>query len=229
MPMDLLESIPKDWLERIGPFFSREDALSLQGELDRIYASGETVYPEKSRIFRALETTPYGSVKALWLGQDPYHGPGQATGLAFAVPNGTRMPPSLRNIFREYASDFNLALEPVDSSLEQWAANGVLLLNTVLTVSAHKPMSHRGIGWEKLTRAVVSAVSLKKETVAFILLGNDARAFAPLIDSERHVVFQAAHPSPLSAYRGFFGSRLFTRVNDMLAGRGAEPVDWRIC
>ncbi len=102
-------------------------------------------------------------------------------------------------------------------------------MNTVLTVSAHKPMSHRGIGWEKLTRAVVSAVSLKKDTVAFILLGNDARAFAPLIDSERHVVFQAAHPSPLSAYRGFFGSRLFTRVNGMLAGRGAAPVDWSIC
>lgn len=226
--MNILELIPKDWLEKLYPFFSKEDADAISSFLSEKYAEGDVIYPPQDKMFRALELTKFKNVKAVWIGQDPYHGPGQATGLAFAVPNGTKLPPSLKNIFKEYVSDMNVIFTPVDSSLETWAENGVLLLNSFFSVKEHEPMSHANIGWDKLTRAIIKAVSEKKETVAFILLGNDARSFKSIINIEKHVVFEAAHPSPLSAYRGFFGCRLFTRVNEMLSEKGASPIDWRI-
>lgn len=224
----LFEQIPEDWREAMAPFYTSEQCAQLEAKLSQRYASGETIFPPRERLFHAMEATPFSQVRAVWIGQDPYHEPGQAMGLAFAVPNGCKIPPSLKNIFKEFSADFNTAFLPVDSTLSPWTRNGVLLLNTVLSVKEHAAASHRNIGWEVLTRAAVCAVNAKTSPVAFILLGNDAQAFKPLIDAEQHVVFEAAHPSPLSAYRGFFGSRPFTTVNRMLEERGAEPIDWRL-
>ncbi len=226
--LNLYEQIPPDWREAIAPFYGVEQCRALEEALAARYAAGEAIYPAEENIFHALKATRYGDVKAVWLGQDPYHEPGQAIGLAFAVPNGTKCPPSLHNIFKEYSSDFNTTFLPTDTTLGAWTRHGVLLLNTVLSVRAHDAASHRSLGWQALTTAIVQAVNALERPVAFILLGNDAKAAKPFIDAERHVVFEAAHPSPLSAHRGFFGSRPFSTVNRMLAERNAEPIDWRL-
>ncbi|MBQ7652580.1 MAG: uracil-DNA glycosylase [Victivallales bacterium] len=212
----------------VDPFFLREQRERLDAALAARYAAGEEIYPARENIFHALEATRYRDVRAVWLGQDPYHEPGQAIGLAFAVPNGTKCPPSLRNIFKEYSSDLNTTFLPTDTTLAAWARHGVLLLNTVLSVRAHAAASHRSLGWQDLTGAVVQAVNDLDRPVAFILLGNDAKAVKPLIDGERHIIFEAAHPSPLSAHRGFFGSRPFSTINRLLEDRKAEPIDWRL-
>ncbi len=224
----IYEQIPQDWREAVAPFFPQEQWSRLDAGLAARYAAGEEIYPARENIFHALAATRYRDVKAVWLGQDPYHEPGQAIGLAFAVPNGTKCPPSLRNIFKEYSDDLNTIFLPTDTTLDGWTRHGVLLLNTVLTVKAHAAASHRNLGWQELTGAIVKAVNALDRPVAFILLGNDAKAVEPLIDSGRHVVFEAAHPSPLSAHRGFFGSRPFSTINRMLTERGAEPIDWRL-
>jgi len=222
------EQIPQDWREAIAPFFSKEQYERLDTALSARYEANEEIYPARENIFHALTATHYSDVKAVWLGQDPYHEPGQAIGLAFAVPNGTKCPPSLRNIFREYSDDLNTTFLPTDTTLSAWTSHGVLLLNTVLSVKAHAAASHRNLGWQELTGAVVQAVNVLERPVAFILLGNDAKTVKPLIDVGRHVIFEAAHPSPLSAHRGFFGSRPFSTVNRMLEERGAEAIDWRL-
>lgn len=181
------------------------------------------VFPDESDVFAALRMTPYHEVKVLILGQDPYHDDGQAHGLSFSVREGVRIPPSLRNIFAELQDDLGIR-PPTHGNLQRWAEQGVLLLNTVLTVRAHQPNSHRNHGWEQLTDAVIRHVS-ERPHVAFVLWGRPAQSKARLTDS-RHLVLQSAHPSPLSARRGFFGSRPFSAVNEYLTRNGSKPIDW---
>ena len=183
--------------------------------------------PPNDEVFAALHLTPYADVRVLILGQDPYHGPGQAHGLCFSVRRGVAAPPSLVNIFKELTSDLGLAA-PRHGNLDAWAGQGVLLLNTTLTVRAHQAASHQGKGWERFTDAVISAVDEKEEQVVFILWGASARKKRTLIDTTRHVVIESAHPSPLSASNGFFGSRPFSRTNEALAAAGRAPVDWAL-
>lgn len=185
------------------------------------------VYPPHDEVFAALHLTPHAEVKVMILGQDPYHGPGQAHGLCFSVRSGVPAPPSLRNIFTELESDLGLA-RPDHGSLEAWARQGVLLLNATLTVRAHAAASHQGKGWERFTDAVLRAVDAKPEPVVFILWGASARKKTKLIDTARHVVIESPHPSPLSAHRGFFGSRPFSRANEALVAAGRTPVDWSL-
>jgi uracil-DNA glycosylase len=185
------------------------------------------VYPSADEVFAALHLTPYAETKVLILGQDPYHGPGQAHGLCFSVRPGVPAPPSLVNIFKELQSDLGSPV-PRNGSLEPWARQGVLLLNATLTVRAHKAASHQGKGWETFTDAVIRAVNDKPERVVFVLWGAYARKKRPLVDRTRHVVIESAHPSPLSASNGFFGSRPFSRANAALEAAGRTPVDWRL-
>jgi len=187
----------------------------------------QTVYPPQDDVFAALHLTPRAATKVVILGQDPYHGPGQAHGLAFSVRPGVPPPPSLRNIFTEMESDLAIPA-PNHGNLESWARQGVLLLNTTLTVRAGASASHQGQGWEIFTDEVIKAVDAKPERVVFLLWGASARRKRALVDTTRHVVIASAHPSPLSASGGFFGSRPFSRANAALAEAGRDPVDWRL-
>ncbi len=188
------------------------------------------VFPPDDQVFAALHLTPFESVKAVILGQDPYHGPGQAHGLCFSVPEGIDPPPSLRNVYTERESDLGLP-RPAHGNLEAWARQGVLLLNTTLTVRSGRAGSHQGRGWETFTDEVIRAVAAKPDAVVFILWGAAARKKKAIIDQSRggpHQVIQSAHPSPLSAHNGFFGSQPFSRTNEALRAAGREPIDWRV-
>ena len=185
------------------------------------------VYPPEPDVFASLHLTPYGSVKAVILGQDPYHGPGQAHGLCFSVPPGVTPPPSLVNIHQELSTDLGCPM-PDHGSLVPWARQGVLLLNATLTVQARRAASHQKKGWETFTDRVLDVVNEKTEAVVFILWGSSARRKKPLIDTSRHFIIESAHPSPLSAHRGFFGSRPFSRANSALESAGRAPIDWCI-
>ena len=220
-------ALPESWRATIGAEFDTPYMRALAGFLQAEAAAGKTVFPEPERIFAALKRTPLDAVKAVILGQDPYHRPGQAMGLSFSVPPGVRVPPSLRNIHKELEGDLGLR-PPPHGCLTAWADAGVLLLNTALTVEEGRPGSHARSGWHRFTDHVLAAVNARPVPTAFILWGNDARRRAPLLDGTRHLLHQSEHPSPLSAYRGFFGSRPFSRVNDFLASKGLEPVDWRL-
>ena len=189
-------------------------------------AAGHTVFPPEDEIFTALNLTSLNEVKALILGQDPYHDDNQAHGLAFSVRQGTKMPPSLRNIFKELKSDLGINAE--NTELTAWAEQGVLLLNTVLTVRAHNAGSHRKHGWEVLTDAIVRYVNCKSSHCAFVLWGRDAWMKEPLIDTNKHLIIKSVHPSPLSASRGFFGSKPFSRINDFLRKNNIAAVDWTL-
>ena len=220
------ERIPADWAAELGDLVGAEQ---LQ-ELDRLLAgerAEHTVFPPAEQMFAALELTPFDSVRVVLLGQDPYHDEGQAHGLAFSVAPGITPPPSLRNIYRELEEDLGIA-PPGHGDLRGWARQGVLLLNTVLTVRAHAAGSHRGLGWEQLSDAIIRAVSRRPQQAVFLLWGNPAQAKRALIDADRHAVIESAHPSPLSAYRGFFGSRPFSRTNAALQAAGAPSIDWRL-
>lgn len=186
-----------------------------------------TVYPPPAEVFSALHLTPYAATRVLILGQDPYHGPGQAHGLCFSVRRGVRVPPSLVNIHRELHDDLGLAI-PDHGNLEAWARQGVLLLNATLTVRAGQAGSHQGKGWERFTDQVIRAVDAKPEHVVFVLWGGYARKKRALIDADRHTVIESAHPSPLSAHNGFLGSRPFSRANAALVAHGQPPVDWSL-
>jgi uracil-DNA glycosylase len=186
-----------------------------------------TVYPHHDDVFRALHLTPHADTRVLILGQDPYHGPGQAHGLCFSVLPGVSPPPSLVNIHKELASDLGCP-PPQHGNLEHWARQGVLLLNAVLTVRARQANSHQGKGWEQFTDEVIRVVNAKEDTVVFILWGGYARRKKALIDRSRHVIIESPHPSPLSAHNGFFGSRPFSRANEALVAAGRTPVDWCI-
>ena len=185
-----------------------------------------SVFPEEKNVFRALELTPFESVKVVILGQDPYHGFGQAHGLSFSVQKGIPLPPSLRNIYKELQEDLGGEL-PTEGDLSHWAKQGVLLLNTVLTVEEGNAHSHKGMGWERLTNRLIESLNELKHPVIFILWGKPAQDKEKLITNSNHVILKAPHPSPLSAYRGFFGSKPFSRVNDILIQQGQTPIRWK--
>jgi len=185
------------------------------------------VYPPGHLIFNALNLVPPDQVKAVIIGQDPYHGPGQAHGLCFSVPEGIKPPPSLVNIFKELQSDLGIPF-PSHGNLTSWAQQGVLLLNAVLTVRAHEPRSHAGKGWEKFTDAVIRNLSAHREGIVFMLWGNDARTKEPLIDTGKHYVLRAAHPSPYSASNGFFGCKHFSKTNEILRSHGIPEINWQL-
>jgi uracil-DNA glycosylase len=218
--------LPSSWQEVVGdelekPYFeSLEQFLADEREK-------HTVYPPADEVFTALKTTAYDDVKVLLLGQDPYHDENQAHGLAFSVRPGVKPPPSLVNIFIELRNDCGCRV-PNNGYLMPWAKQGVLLLNTVLTVRAHQPNSHKGKGWEKFTDAIFRKVNERADPVVFLLWGGNARKKVKLIDTDRHIVIESAHPSPLSAHNGFFGSRPFSAVNHALRDLGKPEIDWQI-
>ena len=206
----LKEQLPEGYFKQINQF------------LDQVYASG-TIYPPREKVFQALKTTNLEEVKVVILGQDPYHGPGQAQGLSFSVPDDIPAPPSLQNILKELLEDVGVK---TSHDLTPWAEQGVLLLNACLTVPAGQANGHAGLIWEEFTDAVIRLVSQEEEHVVFILWGAYARKKKSLIDASKHLSIESAHPSPLSAYRGFFGSRPFSRTNAYLTEMGREPIDW---
>lgn len=199
---------------------------SLRDFLKKEYAS-ETIYPPMDDLWTAFEETDFDQVKVVILGQDPYHGPGQSHGLAFSVRPGIKIPPSLKNIYKELEADLGIQ-PPNHGYLMDWAREGVLLLNTVLTVRAGQAHSHRGQGWEQLTNEVIESLNNRDKPMVFILWGNAAIQKKAMIDTSKHAVIESPHPSPLSAYRGFFGSRPFSKANTALEAMGQEPVDWQI-
>lgn len=185
------------------------------------------IYPPQDKVFEALKLTSYEEVKVVILGQDPYHGPNQAHGLSFSVLPGNKIPPSLRNIYKELAND--LGYQPVEHGyLEKWAREGVLLLNTVLTVRDGQANSHRNQGWETLTDEIIKRLNERQEPIVFILWGKPAQSKARMIDASHHVILEGPHPSPLSAHRGFFGTRPFSQANQALVERGQKPIDWQL-
>jgi uracil-DNA glycosylase len=206
--------------------FRKEYFLKLK-EFLVIEKQRQVVYPPGPLIFNAFNHTPFNDVKVVLLGQDPYHGPGQAHGLCFSVPNGVQKPPSLVNIFKEIKSDTGAAI-PAEGNLEKWANQGVLLLNATLTVRAHQAGSHQKKGWEQFTDAAITAVSKNKTGVVFLLWGAYAQAKAAIIDQTKHFVLTAPHPSPLSVTRGFFGCKHFSKTNELLRKQGKAEIDWRI-
>ncbi len=218
--------LPGDWLEALGPEFERPYMQELRAflvEEKRQYR----VFPPGPEIFASMNHTPLGRVRVVILGQDPYHGAGQAHGLCFSVRKGVEIPPSLANIYKELNADLGIPPAP-HGDLTRWADQGVLLLNATLTVRENQANSHKGRGWETFTDAVVSAVATRREGLAFVLWGRSAADKAAKVDLSRHFVVKSPHPSPLSAHAGFFGSRPFSRVNAHLRGRGEAEIDWRV-
>ncbi len=218
--------IEKSWKNALADEFGKPYFESLVRFLHSEKAAGQKVYPPGSQIFKAFELTPVDNLKVVILGQDPYHGPGQAHGLSFSVPEGVQAPPSLKNIFKEIESDLGVKMSGYPN-LEKWARQGVMLLNAVLTVRAGAAASHSKIGWEEFTDAVIKYISDHCEGVVFLLWGNFARSKSALIDSSRHYVLEAAHPSPL-ARGAFFGCRHFSQTNAILTSRGMQPIDWQL-
>ena len=216
----------ESWRMALQEEFEKPYFASLVSTLHSQKASGATIYPPGSLIFRALDLCPLDRVKVVILGQDPYHGPGQAMGLSFSVPDSVPAPPSLKNIFKEIEQDLGIRMSG-RPNLENWARQGVLLLNSVLTVRAGEPTSHASIGWQTFTDAVIKTVSDRCSGVVFLLWGNYARSKAPLVDLGRHSVLEAAHPSPL-ARGAFFGCRHFSRTNEILVREGKEAIDWKL-
>ncbi len=224
------ESLPPSWHPAIAPALQSPEARKLGGLLKAEEAAGKVIYPPRGQRLRALELTSLDAVKVVILGQDPYHGPGQAHGLAFSVQHGVRVPPSLVNIFKELKSDLGLPI-PTHGNLESWARQGVLLLNNALTVEQAQAGSHQKLGWEAITDAVVAAVAARTDPVVFLLWGSHARNKAmrvPGLAARHHLVLTAPHPSPLSAHQGFFGCKHFSTTNAFLDSNGRGAIDWRI-
>ena len=223
---DSMVHIGNSWDEVLKGEFEKEYYLRLREFLKAEYGT-RIIYPDMYDIFNALKMTPYEDVRAVIIGQDPYHEPGQAHGLCFSVQKGVQPPPSLINIFRELQSDLGIE-PPRHGYLASWAQNGVLLLNTVLTVRAHQANSHKGKGWEIFTDHVIELLNRREAPMVFILWGRNAKAKAELITNPNHGIITGVHPSPLSAHHGFFGGRYFSRANEYLIAHGQPPVDWRI-
>ncbi len=215
-----------DWDEILAPEFEKPYYLALRAFLKDEYRT-HTVYPDMYHIFHALQMTSCADTKAVILGQDPYHEPGQAHGLCFSVMRGVPQPPSLQNIFKELKTDLGID-PPHHGCLDAWAKQGILLLNTTLTVRRGAANSHRGKGWDTFTDAVIRALNESAHPIAFLLWGSNARAKKALLTNPIHGIFESAHPSPLSAYNGFFGSRPFSRTNAFLVANGIPPIDWRV-
>ena len=217
-----------DWDEILAGEFEQDYYKRIRYWLKKEYAE-QTIYPAAENIFNALRYTPYSKVKAVILGQDPYHEPGQANGLAFSVSRGVKLPPSLQNIYKELEADLGVPAAK-SGDLTSWAQQGVFLLNTVLSVRAHAANSHKDFGWQSFTDAVIAALAELPQPVAFVLWGAQAQKKAALVEKSPYprLVLQSPHPSPLSAYRGFFGSRPFSQINAFLVSYGFSPVDWKI-
>lgn len=218
--------IHDSWYKELKKEFEKEYWKNLSSQIKDFYKN-KIIYPKPSLMFNALNSTPLNSVKAVIIGQDPYHGEGQANGLSFSVNNGISIPPSLVNIFKELKSDINIQ-KPNSGNLQSWADQGVLMLNTVLTVEKDNANSHKGIGWEIFTNRIVEIVSSSLQSVVFILWGKQAQSFKDIIDSSKHLIITSVHPSPLSVHRGFFGSKPFSQTNNFLVENGIEPIDWKL-
>jgi uracil-DNA glycosylase len=217
--------LPQVWQDFLAPYMDESEFQRLMAQVDSAYAAA-TVYPPRQELFSAFHLTAPQDVKAVILGQDPYHEPGQAHGLAFSVKEGVKYPPSLRNIFTELAED--VGSKPLNGNLTPWAEQGVLLLNTVLTVEASKAASHKNLGWQNFTDVVIAALSRLPQPVAFVLWGSHAQKKAAIAEGSPYprLVLQAPHPSPLSSYRGFFGSKPFSKINIFLESQGVSPIGW---
>ena len=216
--------IEQSWKEKLAPEFEKTYFSNLVQFVRNEYAA-KTIYPKGNRIFNAFDQTPFDRVKVVILGQDPYHEPGQAHGLCFSVNDGIPLPPSLQNIYKELQDDLGIA-PPASGNLESWAKQGVLLLNATLTVQAHRAGSHQNKGWEEFTDAVIHKIADEKEHIVFILWGAYAQKKGAFINPYKHLVIQSAHPSPLSVYRGFFGSKPFSKTNEYLVRTGQTPIQW---
>lgn len=221
-----MAAIQNDWLEVLGAEFKKPYYANLYKKVKEEYAA-HTIYPKADDIFNAFHLTPLKNVKVVILGQDPYHNVGQAHGLCFSVQPQVDIPPSLVNIYQELKEDLGCYI-PNNGYLVKWAENGVLLLNTVLTVRAHQANSHQGIGWEQFTDAVIQAVNAQDRPIVFLLWGRPAQMKKKMLNNPNHLVLEAPHPSPLSAYRGFFGCKHFSKANAFLQEHGIAPVDWQI-
>lgn len=215
------------WKAELADEFSRDYMQALREFLLQRKQAGQVIYPPGPQIFNALDHTPFDKVKVVIIGQDPYHGPGQAHGLCFSVQPGVPIPPSLQNIFKEIHNDLGLR-QPPHGCLTAWADQGVLLLNAVLTVEDGRAGSHQGKGWELFTDAVISALNRKRDHLVFLLWGSYAQKKGAVIDRSRHLVLESPHPSPLSAHRGFFGNKHFSETNRYLATHGLEPINWQL-
>ena len=213
-----------NWKELLGAEWDKPYFKELQSFLDQEYAE-HTIYPPREEVGSAFRLTPYDAVKVVILGQDPYHGPGQAHGLSFSVKPGVKIPPSLRNMFKELEEDLGCPI-PSHGYLEKWAKQGVLLLNTVLTVRAGEANSHKGMGWERFTDTVIQKLSEREKPIIFVLWGKPAQAKLKLIDTSKHYIIQSTHPSPLSAHRGFLGSRPYSQINEQLVSMNEKPIDF---
>ena len=217
------------WLEVLGDEFGKPYMVNLKAFLKKEKDSGATIYPKNADIFNAFWKTPFNKLKVVILGQDPYHGANQAHGLSFSVKKGVPIPPSLQNIYKELASDIQGFTMPNSGDLTQWAEQGVLLLNATLTVSASDPGSHQKKGWETFTDTVIRKISEQKQGIVFILWGNYAKSKISIIDAKKHCIIHSTHPSPLSINKGnFFGSKPFSRTNEILIKEGKTPIDWQI-
>ncbi len=216
-------NVNNDWKDILAVYLESNDYINLSHKVNELYDNA-IVYPLKENVFRALEKTPYSNVKAVILGQDPYFNENEADGLAFSCSKKDKLPPSLKNIFKELESD--LGVKIISGDLENWAQEGVLLLNTVLTVEAGKPNSHRNIGWEKFTDEIIKKVNQKEEPVVFILWGSDAIKKEKMITNCKHLIIKSPHPSPLSSYRGFFGSKPFSKTNEFLKANKLPIIKW---
>lgn len=222
-----IKDLDKSWQTQLGDEFGRDYIKDLDQFLTGRRSAGAAIYPPTEQIFTAFTHTPFDAVKVVVLGQDPYHGSGQAHGLSFSVPDGIRTPPSLRNIFTELSTDIGIA-RPDSGNLERWARGGVLLLNACLTVEDGRAGAHQGKGWEQFTDAVIARLNTGRQNLVFILWGRKAQEKGVSIDRRHHLVIESPHPSPLSAHIGFFGTKPFSQANRYLQQHGISPVDWRL-
>ena len=222
-----VECFDSSWYSALEDEFTKDYWVNLTNSVRKLYKS-KTIYPHPKNIFNAFNSTPLDNVKVVILGQDPYHGPGQAHGLSFSVEKDRKIPPSLRNIYKELSNDLNIPV-PETGNLQSWANQGVLLLNRVLTVEATQANSHKGLGWESFTEAVIRVISEKLDNVVFILWGRAANAdCSALVNRNKHLLLSSVHPSPLSAHGGFFGCKHFSKTNEYLIEHNKQPIDWSI-
>lgn len=220
------ESLSESWQAQVGDQFDQPYMRALQDFLSEEKTAEKVIYPPSEQVFAAFNQTPFNKVKVVILGQDPYHGPSQAHGLCFSVAQGVKAPPSLVNIYKELVSDVSIEM-PDHGQLSRWAEQGVLLLNSVLTVEQAQANAHQGKGWEAFTDRVISVINAQREHIVFMLWGSYAQKKGAMIDRSRHCVLSAPHPSPLSAYRGFFGCKHFSQANDYLELKGLKPINWQ--
>jgi len=220
-------ALEKSWLSVLEKEFTKPYMIGLKSFLQEEKRAGQLIYPPADSIFRAMNITPFDRVKVIILGQDPYHGAGQAHGLSFSVPNGVPIPPSLKNIYKELIEDVNIR-QPMSGDLTSWAKQGVLLLNSTLTVRAGQAGSHQKKGWEQFTNTIISKLSTDRQGLVFLLWGAYARAKKELIDQSVHFILESAHPSPFSAHTGFLGSKQFSKTNELLLSVNKTPIDWEV-